>query len=117
MSGRHGKWALSICFAFAVAISCGDERPESPETGTVVVRVIDPSLGPVPDVEVSLAGTNLVGMTDREGTIVFQVARGGYFVDAAVCCVGPGLIEHHEAVRVVGGKTVEVELRACLVCL
>ena len=64
-----------------------------------------------------MTGANLVGKTDREGTVVFQAARGSYFVDASVCCVGPGMIEHHEAVRIVVGQTVEVELHACLVCV
>ena len=117
MSAKHNRWIFGICIICAAVISCGDDSPESPGTGTVVVRVIDSSIGPVPDVEVSLIGTNLVGKTDREGTVVFHPAGGSYFVDAAVCCAGAGMIEHHKRVRIAGGQTVKVELHACLVCV
>ena len=117
MSARYIGRIVALCCVVAAFASCGDEPPVAPEMGIIVVSVLNNSTVPVPDVEVSLSGTNLVGRTDRDGKVVFRVASGRYFVDAQVCCVGPGFIEHHKAVRIIEGKTVEVVLEACLECV
>jgi hypothetical protein len=88
-----------------------------PAVGFVVVRVVDPALGPVAGVEIAIAGAGLAGRTNQEGAAAFEVPPGDYFVDAHVCCAGPGLIDHHEPITVETGKTVAVELRACLRCI
>jgi len=114
---RYNIWAVTMAAVLMAGLSCGDDGPQAPRTGTVVVSVNDDTVGPVPDVEVRLAGTDQVGTTDREGKVVFHVASGSYFVDAKVCCIGPGWLVYHEPVRIQGGKTAEVELRACLDCV
>ena len=55
--------------------------------------------------------------TDADGIARFEVAPGEYFVDAQVCCIGPGFIEYHEPVQVVARQTAQVQLLACLKCL
>ena len=40
-----------------------------------------------------------------------------YFVDANVCCQGPGLINYHVPVTITDGETEIVDLQACLVCV
>ncbi len=104
-----------VLFCLALSQGCSDS-PEQPRTGTVSALVIDPSLGPVGDVEITLSPTNLVSKTDKDGLAVFQVPPGDYFIDAKVCCLGPGFIDYHLGVTVRIGKTVELELRACLAC-
>ena len=107
---------MIVLFCLALFQGCSDS-PEQPRTGTVSALVIDGSLGPVANVQITLTPTNLVLKTDRDGLVVFEVPPGDYFVDANVCCVGPGLIDYHLPVTVREGKIVEVELRACLVCV
>ena len=91
--------------------------PEQPGTGTVSALVIDGALGPVSGVEITLTPMNLVLKTGKSGVVVFEVPPGDYFVDAKVCCAGPGFIDYHLAVTVQADKTTEVELQACLACL
>jgi hypothetical protein len=105
-----------VLFGLALIQACSNS-PEQPRTGTVSALVIDPSLGPVADVEITLAPINLVTKTGRDGLAVFEVPPGDYFVDADVCCVGAGSKNYHLPVTVLGGKNVRVELQACLVCV
>jgi hypothetical protein len=105
-----------LLFGFALLHGCSDD-PEKPKSGTVSALVIDPSLGPVADVEITLSPTNLVSRTDQDGLVAFEVPPGDYFVDANVCCAGPGGIDYHLPVTVREGETVEVTLQACLVCV
>lgn len=89
----------------------------STSPGTVSAFVVDGTLGPVPGVEVTLVPGNLVVKTDQDGLAIFEVPPGEYFVDASVCCIGPGWIEYHLPVEVVSGETVTVRMLACLVCV
>jgi hypothetical protein len=105
---------------FTVALIAGcSESPEQPTaaTGTVSALVIDRSIGPVADVDVILNPGGRVVKTGRDGLAVFEVPAGDYFVDANLCCVGPGFIVYHIPVEVRAGETVRVELWACLVCV
>jgi hypothetical protein len=105
-------------FAIAVLLACGDD-PAGPTTGLVRVTVYDqgdPSL-PVPDVVIDMAPTNTSSRTDSTGLAVFELDPGDYFVDANVCCAGPGFIAYYEPVTVVAGQTKEVQLDACLACV
>ena len=107
---------MLVLSCLALLQGCSDSS-EQPRTGTVSALVIDGSLGPVADVEITLSPTNLVAKTDKNGLVVFDVPPGDYFVDANVCCIGPGFIDYHLPVTVRAEKTAEVELRACLACL
>jgi len=86
--------------------------------GTISVSVNDndPNQTPVPNVTITIMPSNIVQRTDANGITNFEVKPGDYFVDAEVCCVGPGNIIYHEPVTVVANKTSEVKLTACLLC-
>ena len=112
-----GTLVLMLAVSCLVLLpGCADD-PEQPRTGTVSAVVLDGSHSPVAEVEIRLSPTSLVAKTDENGLVVFEVPPGSYFVDANVCCAGPGFIDYHLPVVVRVGRTVAVELRACLVCL
>jgi hypothetical protein len=102
---------------FFSSISCDDAATES-ILGTIFVIVVDNDLNgtPVPDVEITLTPINIVQKTDSTGICNFKVEPGNYFVDAEVCCAGPGNIEYHVPVKVIENKTSDVKLLACLSC-
>ena len=99
-------------------VSCSNEPAES-ITGIISVSVVDndPDKTPVPDVEITVTPGDFTRMTDANGTASFEVDPGDYFVDADVCCAGPGYIHYYEAVTAVAHQTAELELTACLRCL
>ena len=101
----------------AVAFGCSDD-PTEPENGKISALVIDDGLDyPVEDVAITVTPGNIVVKTDGNGVAVFEVPAGRYFVDATVCCAGPGGIEYHIPVMVREGETTRVRMQACLVCL
>jgi hypothetical protein len=101
-----------------LVFSCSEDPARQAPAGFISVQVIDsPGDLPVPDVEVTIPGTGQTALTDKNGTAVFAVAAGVYYVDAHVCCIGPGWIDHHVQVEVQTGKTVEVRLHACSACV
>ncbi|GEM_PF-1390329 len=106
-----------LCFLFFNSISCDDLATES-KLGVISVIVVDNDLNgaPVPNVEITVTPIDIVQKTDSNGICNFEVEPGNYFVDAEVCCAGPGNIEYHVPVKVIENKTAEVKLLACLSC-
>jgi len=98
-------------------ISC-DNAPTESKLGIISVIVVDNNLNgtPVPNVEITVTPIDIVQKTDSNGISNFEVEPGNYFVDAEVCCVGPGNIEYHVPVKVIENKTADVKLLACLLC-
>ena len=117
------KWIFKIItsvlfyFLFINLISCSDATTDS-RLGKIDVLVIDNDVNgtPVPDVEITVMPIHFVKMTDANGICTFEVEPGNYFVDAEVCCAGPGNIEYHISVEVIENNTVDVKLLACLSC-
>jgi len=107
--------AVPLLLTVASGSGCGDP-PTLPEHGHISVSVVDASGPPVADVEVWIAPVGLVERTDAQGHSLFEVLPGKYFVEASVCCQGPGFIEHRVPVTVTEGRTETVELRSCLIC-
>ena len=109
--------SVLFCFLFFNWISCDDAATES-RLGVISVIVVDndPDETPVPDVEITLTPINIVQKTDSTGISNFEVEPGNYFVDAEVCCTGPGNIQYHVPVNVIENKTTDVKLSACLSC-
>ena len=106
-----------FCFLFFNSISC-DNAPTESELGVISVIVVDNDLNgtPVPNVEITVTPIDIVQKTDANGICNFEVEPGNYFVDAEVCCAGPGNIEYHVSVKVIENKTADVKLLACLSC-
>ena len=98
-------------------ISC-DNAPTESKLGVISVIVVDNDFNgtPVPNVEITVTPIDIVQKTDSNGISNFEVEPGNYFVDAEVCCVGPGNIEYHVPVKVIENKTADVKLLACLLC-
>ena len=115
MSSHRCVAFLLLAIGSLLIVGC-DHDPMTPSTGSIIVSVVDSS-GPVAGVEIRILPDGLVATTDDQGVVLFEVRPGDYFVDAHVCCVGPGLIDYHVPVTVAGGKTEAVELQACLACL
>ena len=115
-SSDVGKVALVV--ALALGLGC-DEGPLAPRSGTLVVAVYDggDSDLPVPDVAITVTPVGRHGTTGDNGTVTFQLAPGGYYVDADVCCIGPGSIHYHQPVALEAGRTTSVTLDACLACV
>ena len=91
-------------------------NPIQSEKGYISVRVFDTIIGPVEDVDVYILPDSLIGITNKDGLAFFSIDAGNYFVDAHVCCIGPGFINYHEPVKVAKNDTVKVKLMACLLC-
>ncbi len=109
----------TILFVSGLILLSGcDEEASQPSTGFISVSVTDgTSQDPVADVEIEVAPVTLVLRTDKDGMAVFEVAPGDYFVNAEVCCEGPGFLEYHVPAAVAAGERIEVNLYACLACL
>ena len=106
-----------LAMGCVLAFAC-EEGPVSPRQGVISVAVYDggdPG-SPVPDVDIVVTPVDLHRRTDDNGHATFHVDPGGYYVDAGVCCVGPGTIDYHVPVTVTAGQTSEVMLQACLSC-
>ena len=120
MRFRNVVVPLLVLCGFVLLDGCTDdsEAPQAPTTGTISALVIDEKLNqPVEDVTITVTPGNIVLKTDSDGLAVFELPAGEYFVNATVCCAGPGGIEYHVSVTVGEGKTTRVKMRACLVCL
>jgi len=113
------KYLISVLFYFLFfnSISCNDATTDS-RSGKIAVLVVDNDVNgtPVPDVEITVTPIHFVKMTDVSGNCYFEVEPGNYFVDAEVCCAGPGNIKYHIPVKVIENNTVDVKLLACLSC-
>ena len=111
------KLIMSVLFYVLLfnSSSCDDSTTES-GLGVISVVVVDNDLSktPVPDVEIIVTPIGIVKMTDSTGTCNFEVKPGNYFVNAEVCCQGPGNIEYHVPANVVEDNTFNVKLEACL---
>jgi hypothetical protein len=108
--------SLALLIFFASFLQGCFIDPDLFKTGTVNVSVVDEFHQSVPDVEVRLLPDSLAGKTDSSGTITFVVLPGDYYVDASICCVGPGFLQYHVPVTVRTGEKSAVELKACLSC-
>lgn len=108
---------LIFSFLSLNQISC-DESASDSGLGTVSVLVVDNDANetPIPDVEITLVPINEIKTTDSSGTCDFIVREGSYYVDAGVCCSGPGNIEYHVSVNVVENNTSNVKLYGCSSC-
>jgi hypothetical protein len=113
---HHAKIGLAV--AASLWLGC-EQGPLAPNTGTLVVAVYDggDSQHPVSGVAITVTPVNRHATTGGSGTATFQLQPGGYYVDAAVCCSGPGDINFHEPVTLVAGRTTSVTLNACLDCV
>ena len=108
----------ALVLGTALLVGC-EEGPLAPRTGSITVAVYDGGnpQNPVPNVDIQVTPVGLHERTNSAGRAVFEVQPGGYYVDAHVCCVGPGTIDYHEPVTVTAGQASSVTLDACLACV
>jgi len=111
-------FTLLIISFLSYQISCSGKTTES-STGSISISVVDndPEETPIPDVAITILPGNIVLKTDANGKCNIKVEPGDYYVDADVCCIGPGNIHYHEPVTVSANETEQVKLVGCLACL
>lgn len=111
-------YPIFLIFFIFHSISCNG-KPTELNMGIISVVVVDNDVEetPIPGVKVTIGSGDLSQVTDINGICNFEVSSGSYYVDAKLCCRGPGFIEYHEPVTAVDNETVEVKLVACLRCL
>jgi len=97
---------------------CDKESADS-DQGTLLVSVKDTLAGepPVPDISITVVPGDIIKQTDSNGKCRFELDPGDYYVDAEVCCMGPGNISYHEPITITSNQTKEITLWACSVCL
>ncbi|NOZ08399.1 MAG: hypothetical protein GXO91_05930, partial [FCB group bacterium] len=108
---------ISLFILFFVS-SCDIESADSNE-GTLTVSVIDNSTddSAVPGISITIVPEGIIKQTDLTGKCSFELDPGDYYVDAEVCCIGPGNISYHEPVTLTSNQTTEITLVACSACL
>ena len=113
------KLIISALLYFLIfnLVSC-NSTPTDTKLGIISVSVVDNDAKktPVPNVDITITPGSIVQKTDQNGISNFEVEPGNYFVDAEVCCLGPGNIIYHILVNIVENKTTDVKLEACLSC-
>ena len=108
---------LSSVFIILFLQSCTGQ-PTGLYTATLLILVVDndPQETPIPDIEVVITPGDIVNKTDTKGLCRFELKPGDYYVDAQVCCVGPGWIQYHESVNLLLNETRTLKLYGCLRC-
>ncbi len=98
--------------------SCTGQVTES-QTATLIVLIVDNDTQetPIPDIEVMIIPGDITKKTDSKGISRFELKAGDYYLDAQVCCVGPGYIQYHEAVTLSAKETKTIKLHGCLACV
>lgn len=98
---------------------CCNKEPDESTTGTISILVVDNDSEetPIPNVEITITPGNIIKMTNADGMAGFKVNTGDYYVNADVCCTGPGYIQYHEPVTVMANQSVNVKMIGCLRCL
>jgi len=106
-----------LYFLLFNSVSCNNTPTES-RLGIISVSVVDNDANktPVPNVNITITPGNIIQVTNLNGITNFEVEPGNYFVDAQVCCLGPGFIIYHVPVQVTEDRTSNIELEACLSC-
>ena len=101
-----------------VLISC-DKKSTEFKTGIISVSVIDndPEETPVPNVEITITPGDIIKKTNASGIASFEVDPGDYYVDADVCCIGPGYIHYHEPITVISDETVFFDFKGVIILL
>lgn len=107
---------LLILLPLILPAGC-DDTPQQVEFGEIAATVVDPGLGPVADVDVTVTPDEVVLKTDETGIAVFRVPVGDHVVHARPCCAGPGGIQQDIPVAVKKDERVTAQFWACLVCL
>jgi hypothetical protein len=106
---------ILLCFSY---FSCTGKPTES-DTATLLVYVVDNDQRetPIPGVEVIISPGNIIKKSDSKGLCRFELKPGDYYVDAKVCCIGPGWFQYHEPVNILLNEIKTLKLHGCLSCL
>jgi hypothetical protein len=109
---------VSIILLFFSYFSCKGKLTES-DTAILIIYVVDNDSveTPISNVEIIVTPGNITKKTDSKGLCRFELDPGNYYVDAKVCCIGPGWIQYHEPVNVIINESKILKLHGCLACL
>lgn len=106
---------LLVLVLLVLATGCGEEQ-QPVQFGEIAASVVDPRVGPVADVDVTVTPDDLALRTDETGIAVFRVPVGDHIVHAKPCCAGPDGIPQDIPVVVKKDERVAAEFHACLDC-
>lgn len=107
---------VSLSFLLVVGISCETTGTNQPEQGYISVQVTDERDAAIADVDIFIVPDSSSIKTDANGMAFFTLETGDYFIDASICCIGPGFFNYHEPVTVERDDTVKLELEGCTAC-
>jgi len=115
---RISIYLVSMLFLFFSYFSCTGESTEF-DTASLLVYVIDNDQQetPIPGVEVIVTPGNIIKKSNSKGLCRFELKPGDYYVDAKVCCIGPGWFLYHEPVNISLNESKTLKLHGCLSCL
>ena len=106
----------ALLILLLLLLSCSESTNTETSTLTVSVKDNDLNNTPVANAQITLLPGNIIKQTNEEGLCIFDMDQGDYFINADLCCSGPGFIHYHEAVTILKGEHKEVTLSACLRC-
>jgi len=108
---------IIILSTLIMQLSCAGQIIES-QTGTLLVLIVDNDYQetPISDVAVIVTPGNIINTTDSNGLCTFTLEPGEYYVDAEVCCIGPGYIQYHEYEKILPSTIKILKLYGCLSC-
>jgi len=115
MRSRHFLFGVLVSGILLSFLDCRDDSI-GPFDGILSVYVMDYQVGPVADQMITILPEGVTAQTNKAGVAVFLLPAGDHYVNAHLCCVGPGLIEYHILVTLQAGDTTSLTLRACLTC-
>ncbi len=108
---------LVLLLLLVFFISCETTGTKPADEGYLSVTVIDERDSLIQNAEIFIVPDSSSVSTDSNGEAFFTLKRGDYFVNAQICCIGPGFINYHEPVTIERDDTVKLELGACTACL
>jgi hypothetical protein len=112
------KVIISLVSIILLFFSCKG-KPTEADTASLMILVVDNDSQetPIADVEIIVTPGNITKKTDLKGLCRFELSPGDYYVDARVCCIGPGWIQYHEPVSILTNESKILKLHGCLACL
>lgn len=107
---------LTLITALLLSCSCETTEVQPADEGYLSVTVTDERDSLIQNIEIFIVPDSSSVKTDANGKAFFILETGDYFVDASICCIGPGFFNYHEPVTIEKNDTVKLEFEGCTAC-